>query len=48
VFVRQPVGELLALTPSLFGQDRIRGAVGTLDPLGQPVTHEQQVHARGP
>jgi hypothetical protein len=48
VFVRQPVGQLLALAPSFVGQDRISGTVGTLDALGQAVAHEQQVHGVGP
>ena len=42
----QPVGQQLALASAFVGEDGVGRTFDALNPLGQPVAHEEQVHLR--
>ena len=43
--VGEPAGEKLGLAPALLGERRVGGPLGALDPLGQTVADQEQLHA---
>ena len=48
VLVGQPLGQPLALAPTLIGQYGVGRTLGTFHTHGQTVAHEEQVHGVGP